>query len=142
MGIAGLSYGSERISYRKGLREMTLQELYQRIGGDYDQAMRVLRMEKLVDKHIRKIAKNGVVEQLLEAGKNMDSVQLFESAHALKGICSNLGLMKMAEIASEISEEYRPESSRRFTDEEVRQKLEEIGKLFQQTVEGISLYEG
>ena len=31
---------------------MTLKELYSKIGGDYDQAVRVLRMEKLIDKHI------------------------------------------------------------------------------------------
>ena len=71
---------------------MTLQELYQMIGGDYDQALRVLRVEKLIDKHIRKLPVNGVVEKLLEAGKTMDPTQLFETAHAVKGITANLGL--------------------------------------------------
>ena len=47
---------------------MTLQELYQTINGDYEQAMRVLRMEKLMDKHIRKLTKNGVVDALTEQG--------------------------------------------------------------------------
>ena len=42
---------------------MTLQELYQMIDGDYDQALRVLRMDKLLDKHIRKLTKNGVITQ-------------------------------------------------------------------------------
>ena len=31
-------------------KNMTLQELYIEIGGDYDQAVRVLRVEKLIDK--------------------------------------------------------------------------------------------
>ena len=48
---------------------MTLKELYQRIDGDYEQAVSVLRIEKLMDKHIRKFSKNGVVERLLEAIK-------------------------------------------------------------------------
>ena len=47
---------------------MTLKELYETIGGDYEQALRVLRMDKLVDKHIRKYVKNGVVEKLIDAG--------------------------------------------------------------------------
>lgn len=34
---------------------MNIQELYQSIDGDYDQAIRVLRVEKLVDKHYKKI---------------------------------------------------------------------------------------
>ena len=41
---------------------MTLQELYDTIGGDYEQAVRVLRMDKLIDKHIRKLPKNGCMK--------------------------------------------------------------------------------
>ena len=40
---------------------MTLQELYQHIGADYERALRVLRMDKLLDKHIRKLLQNGVI---------------------------------------------------------------------------------
>ncbi len=59
---------------------MTLQELYQNIGGDYAQALRVLRVEKLVDKHIRKFTENSAVTALLAAGETMDPTQLFETA--------------------------------------------------------------
>ena len=48
---------------------MTLQELYQNIEGNYDQALRVLRMEKLLDKHIRKLPKGGTIEALIAAGE-------------------------------------------------------------------------
>ena len=51
---------------------MTLQELYAEIGGDYDQAIRVLRVEKLLDKHICRMASNGVVQQLVDAGNHPD----------------------------------------------------------------------
>ena len=120
---------------------MTLQELYQNIGGDYDQAIRVLRMEKLVDKHIRKLTKNGVVDALLAAGETMDPTQLFETAHAVKGVCANLGLTKISEAASEITENYRPGSDRRFSDEEISDKLKALAELYQKTSEGIAQYE-
>jgi len=55
---------------------MTLQELYESIGGNYEQALRVLRVDKLVDKHIRKFEKNGVVEALLAAGEAMEPTQM------------------------------------------------------------------
>ncbi|MBR2257139.1 MAG: Hpt domain-containing protein [Blautia sp.] len=121
---------------------MTLQELYQYIGGDYDAAIRVMRMEKLVDKHIRKLAKNGVVEQLFSAADHMDAAQMFESAHALKGICSNLGLLNLAAIADVLSEEYRPGSNRKLSEEEVAQKVTELRSLYEKAKEGIRLYEG
>ena len=120
---------------------MTLQELYQNIDGNYDQAIKVLRMDKLLDKHIRKLTKNGVVEQLLAAGKDMDPTQLFETAHAAKGVCANLGLVKLSSAASEIAEEYRPGNPRRFTDDEVKEKLDAIAALYQKTADGIQAYE-
>ena len=120
---------------------MTLQELYDAIGGSYEQATRVLRMDKLIDKHIRKLTKNGIVESLLEEEQTMDPVQLFEKAHAMKGVCSNLGLSRLADAASEIAEEYRTGNSRRLTDEQVKEKLREIAALYERTAEGIRQYE-
>ena len=119
---------------------MTLQELYGMIGGDYDQALRVLRMDKLVDKHIRKFEQNGTVAELLAAGEDMNPRRLFESAHALKGISANLGLVRLSESASRITEEYRPGNERKMTDDEVRALLDSVREQYEKTVEGIRLY--
>ena len=120
---------------------MTLQELYEEIGGSYEQATRVLRVEKLVDKHIRKFTKNGVVENLLAAGETLDPTQMFETAHAVKGVCGNLGLTGLYDLASELSEEFRPGNTRQKTDEEVKAKLEEVRALYAKTAAGIAAYE-
>ena len=120
---------------------MTLQELYQQIGGDYDQALRVLRMEKLVDKHIRKLTKNGLIEALVGAGETMDPTQLFETSHAVKGNCANLGLANLSAAASEISEEFRPGNTRHLTDAEVKEKLGQIDAMYRKAEEGIARYE-
>ena len=120
---------------------MTLKELYQQIGGDYDQALRVLRVEKLVDKHIRKLVKNGLIEALVNAGEAKDPTQLFETSHAVKGNCANLGLTNLSAAASEISEEFRPGNPRCFSDEEVKEKLKQIDVMYRQAAEGITLYE-
>ena len=120
---------------------MTLQELYVAIGGDYDQAVRVLRIEKLIDKHIRRLPTNGVVDGLLDAGGSMDPTELFEKSHAMKGVCANLGLVKLSAAASEISEEYRPGNQRQFSDEEIKAKLEAIRSDYAVIVEKIREYE-
>ena len=92
---------------------MTLKELYAGIGGDYDRAMSVLRIEKLLDKHIKKLPDNDIFQKLGEAGKSLDATALFETSHAVKGVCYNLGLITLAEAASEISEEFRPGNPRK-----------------------------
>jgi len=121
---------------------MTLQELYSEIGGNYEQATRVLRVEKLIDKHIRKLTKNGVVDNLLNAGESLDPTQMFETAHAMKGVCANLGLVKLSEAASEIAEEYRPGTPRELSDSEVKERLEVIRELYAKTKDGIKKYTG
>ena len=120
---------------------MTLEELYARIGGNYEQAQRVMKMDKLIDRYIRKLKKSGVGEQLAAAGETMDPKQLFESAHAMKGVCANLGLDELAAAAEEITEEFRPENNRSLSDEEVKAKLQHINELFQKTLAGIEEYE-
>lgn len=120
---------------------MTLQELYQNIGGNYDQALRVLHIEKLIDKHIRKFPKNGVVDTLLDAGKTMDPTGLFETAHAVKGVCANLGLTVLSDAAAEITEEFRPGNARSLSDAEIGEKLHKIEDMYNRIKEGIRQYE-
>ena len=120
---------------------MTLQELYASLGENCDQALRVLRVEKLVDKHIRRLPQNGVIESLLAAGETMDPARLFEAAHAAKGNCANLGLMQLSAAASEIAEEFRPGNPRTMTDEQVKEKLRAIAAMHEQTVNAIHCYE-
>lgn len=119
---------------------MTLKELYAAIDGSYDQATNVLRVEKLIDKHIRKFPGGGVPEALLEAGRDMDPTRMFEAAHAMKGVCANLGLTKLAAAASEIAEEFRPGNPRTLTDGQVTERLAGIAVLYEKTAEGIRRY--
>lgn len=119
---------------------MTLKELYEKIGGDYDQAMKVLRIEKLLDKHIRKFAQNGVMEELLSAGRSMNPEKLFEASHAAKGVCSNLALKDLAMGATVITEEFRPGNERKLSDAQVKETLTRLESDYKKTVEGIQEY--
>ena len=115
---------------------MTLQELYQNIGGDYAQAMRVLLVERLLDKHIRKFPKNGVIESVLTAGENMDPTAMFETAHTVrettKAVRKEFRAAPLDEAAPRL---------RKLTDEQVREKLGKMEELYRKTIEGIKQYE-
>lgn len=120
---------------------MTIEELYKVIGGDYEQALKVLRMDKLIDKHIRKLAQNEIFANLLSAKDSLDPAALFDAAHAIKGVCANLGLVNLAKLASDIAEEFRSGSERKMSDDEVRAKIDELEDLYKRSVEGIQEYE-
>ena len=120
---------------------MTIQQLYEEIGGNYEQAVRVMKKDKLIDKYVRKLKDSDAGEQLAQAGEAMDAAKLFDSAHALKGVCANLGLDALANAADEITEEFRSGNSRKLTDAEVREKVEALLTRLRNTVKGIEAYE-
>ncbi len=120
---------------------MTIQQLYEKIGGNYEQAVRVMKKDKLIDKYIRKLGNSDVADKLAEAGETMDAEKLFESAHAMKGVCSNLGLNALASAADEITEEYRQGNLRKLSDAEAHDKVEALLARFRDTLQGIKEYE-
>lgn len=120
---------------------MTLQELYTLIGGDYEQATKIMRRDRLIDKYIRKLSSSPVGDALADAGAKMDPTALFESAHAMKGVCANLGLVALSQAASDLAEEFRPGTPRSLSDEAVKAKLAEVAELYQRTINGIHQYE-
>ena len=120
---------------------MTLQELYAEIDGDYGRAVQIMKMDKLIGRYIQKFPNSGVNEALQAAGESMDPVRLFEAAHAMKGVCTNMGLVKLSDKVSVLAEEYRPGNARKLTDEEVKAAVAEIDALYQRTIEGIHAYE-
>ena len=120
---------------------MTIEELYEMIGGNYDHAVQIMRKDKMISKYILKLEKSGVYEQLMQAGETLDPEGLFESAHAMKGVCGNLGLDSLADAAEKITEEFRPGGERKYSDDEVKGFIVEVDELYSKTIEGIKRYE-
>ncbi len=120
---------------------MTLEELYGKMGGNYEHAKQIMKMDKMIDKYVRKLKNSGVGDALSAAGETMDANGLFESAHALKGVCANLGLDDLAAAAEEITEEFRPGNSRKLTDAEVKAKISAVIEKYQNTLACIAEYE-
>ena len=119
---------------------MTLEELYALIGCDYEQATKIMRKEKLIDRYVRKFVDNELRDTLMAAGEQMDATGLYESAHALKGVCANLGFVDLASAASDITEEFRLGNERKFSDAEVAERLAKLNERYDEVVEGIRQY--
>lgn len=120
---------------------MTVKELYENIGGSLDSALRVLQMEKLVAKFVVRYLNEESCEKLLSAYESGNAQVVFESAHAMKGVCANLGLDRLSETASEICEQFRPGKARTLTDAELDEKVAQLKALHERTVEGIKAFQ-
>lgn len=116
---------------------MTVEELYTSIGGSYENAKRTLMMDKMIARFVVKLLDDTSCQKLLDAYQAGDAAGIFEGAHAMKGVCANLGLMSLSVLASDIAEEFRPGNSRKLTDEELALRVSDLRELYEKSVEGI-----
>lgn len=116
---------------------MTVEELYTSIGGNYESAKRTLMMDKMIARFVVKLLDDTSCQKLLDAYEAGDANGVFEGAHAMKGVCANLGLMGLSGLASDIAEEFRPGNSRRLTDEELALRVSDLRELYEKSLEGI-----
>lgn len=116
---------------------MTVQELYARIDGNYAAATRILMNDALIARFIVKLAEDTSFDKLSAAAETMDAQGIFEGAHAMKGVCANLGLDKLSQAAGELTEEFRPGRARTMDDDAVREKTEALRAFYGRTLDEI-----
>ena len=119
---------------------MTIQELYARMGADYDSAIKIMRRDRLVDRSVRRFATSDLGDQLTQAAATMDPTALFEVTHAIKGVSANLGILKLRDLAGEVTDEFRPGNARAMSDAEVLAKIDEMQQVYHQAVDAINAY--
>ena len=119
---------------------MTIQELYANIGGSYDSAKKILQMDRLIGKFIVKFLDDKSCEKLMTGWENRDGAAIFEGAHALKGVCANLGLDSLSQNASEIAEEYRGGKAPSLAEADLETRMQAIRQQHEETVRGIQAY--
>ena len=76
---------------------MTLEECYNKFGGDYKLVLSRLMMDKIVDRFIRKFLDDPSYNLLISSLNDKNYEEAFRAAHTLKGLCLNLcldGLLK------------------------------------------------
>lgn len=115
---------------------MTVKELYDQIGGDYDDIMSRMMKEDRVLKFAKMFLADDSFPKLKEAIENNDVDGAFRAAHTLKGITANLGFAKLNKIANEITEELR--NGKDF--EKAKEMLPEVAAIYQIVIDGITNY--
>ncbi len=86
---------------------MTLQELYEAIGGDYSEVLGRMLKEERVTKFVGMFLRDPSFGQLEEAMEKGDYEEAFKAAHTLKGVCGNLSLSRLAGVDIEVTEALR-----------------------------------
>ena len=113
---------------------MTIKDLYDRIGGNYDEVIGRLYADELVAKVLQTFLDDTMCPSLVTAWESGDEEATFGAAHSAKGMCMNLSFTRLGTLASEITEALRPgnEAARANTDVNalVKEFAEEYDKVY------------
>lgn len=86
---------------------MTLKECYDAIEGDYEDVIKRLMSEKLVQKFVLKFLSDSSFDNLVNDLKNGNYDDAFRDAHTLKGVSQNLSFTKLYMSSDKITEALR-----------------------------------
>lgn len=86
---------------------MTIQECYEKMGGNYAEVVGRLRTDERVQKFLMLFMKDTSFQDLQHGIETNNVEEAFRAAHTLKGICGNLSLTKLLTIAEELTEALR-----------------------------------
>ena len=83
---------------------MTIQECYQKLGGDYAQVEKRLPGIHLIRRFIAKFLDDGSYPELCRAMEHGQTEEAFRAAHTLKGVSANLGFDRLTASSGELTE--------------------------------------
>ena len=83
---------------------MTIQECYQKLGGDYAQVEKRLPGIHLIRRFIAIFLDDGSYPELCRAMEQGQTEEVFRAAHTLKGVSANLGFDRLTASSGELTE--------------------------------------
>ncbi|MGN1189849.1 MAG: Hpt domain-containing protein [Candidatus Ornithospirochaeta sp.] len=86
---------------------MLLKDCYTQMGGNYDEAIKRLMNEKLMERFLQKFLADPSFNELKEAMTLKDGERAFRGAHTLKGVSANLALTQLCYSSSLLTETLR-----------------------------------
>ncbi len=86
---------------------MTIREVYERMGADYEAVLRRLPSEALIGRLLLKFPEDDTFRTLKKALEEKDAQTAFRAAHTLKGVCQNLGFDNLFQPVYDLTEALR-----------------------------------
>lgn len=111
---------------------MTVQECYERMGGDYESVFGRFRKEDRIKKFMFRFPADKSFETLCASYESGNMEEAFRAAHTLKGVSQNLSFDRLYKSSHEITEALRAENR-----EEVEALLPRVREDYELTVSTI-----
>lgn len=118
---------------------MTVQELYETIGGNYQEAVNRMMNDNFIARMLGKFLSSNSYGNVVQAYEEKDFKKLFDEVHSFKGVTGNLALTPLFDLAYKITEATRnlaPGESVNLDNE-----IKELKEKYQLTVDTITKFQ-
>ena len=115
-------------------KNMTIQECYEAIGGNYEDVLGRLQNDALIRKFTLKFLEDQSYLQLKQALENKNYEDAFRSAHTLKGVSQNLSFDRLYEVSNELTELLRDRTGEQPG---ISEAMEKVTEVYEMTIEEI-----
>ena len=86
---------------------MTLEECYTAMGANYQAVLKRFYKSDMIRRFVKMFLQDDSFRLLTDAMAKQDVKEAFRAAHTLKGVAANMGLLRMQEAASALTEALR-----------------------------------
>lgn len=115
---------------------MTIQQCYEKLGGNYEEVFQRFRSEQFIRKFMLRFPDDRSFQSLLAAMECGDGKEAFLAAHTLKGVSQNLGFTELYEASHELTEALRGEAT-----DGKEELLDAVKVSYEKTVSAIGKYQ-
>ena len=109
---------------------MTVQRFYALLGADYAEAIRRIGNDDRIRKYLGILQRDDSMDVLQRALSENDADTAFRAAHTIKGSALNLGLTRLTDCSSRLTEALRPKT----IDGAVAPLAEETARAYRETM--------
>lgn len=114
---------------------MTLQECYSALNGNYEDVLRRLRSDRLIQKFMFRFLEDKSYALLEDSMKDQNYAEAFRGAHTIKGVCQNLGFTQLENSSSALCEALRHNQI-----EEAKTLIKQVELDYKKTINAISAF--
>lgn len=116
---------------------MTIQECYIQMKADYEDVLKRLGTDALVERFLQKFLNDSSFNNLLDAFEKNDMDAAFAAAHTLKGVSMNLGFSYLGEVSSKLTEALRD----KCVEKDIKPLFFEVQEAYKNTINTIKQYQ-
>lgn len=120
---------------------MTVQELYEKMGGSYEDAKRVMMADPIIGRMVMMFKADPNYQKLMDAYAQKDEKAMFDAAHALKGVCGNLGMTELFQSVEIVTNIVRPANAAHRAEADLDSEMEKLTAAYEKVMAALGEFE-